>query len=52
MFAHLLQIEYDYIHKNICLNTNQYKAEIALVCISYLISGNIINIFYKSFFKY
>ena len=47
MFAHPSQIECDYIHKNICFNTDQCEAEIALACISYLTSKDILDIFYE-----
>ena len=39
-FAHPPQIEYDHIRKNICFNTDECEAEIAIACVSYLTSEN------------
>ncbi len=46
-FAHPPQIEYDHIRKNICFETNQCEAEIAIACVSYLTSENVLADLYR-----
>ena len=41
-FAHPPQTECDRIRKNICFETDQCEAEIAIACVSYLTSGDVL----------
>ena len=41
-FAHPPQTEYNRIRKNICFETDQCEAEIAIACVSYLTSGDVL----------
>ena len=41
-FVHPTQVEYDRIRKNICFETDQCEAEIAIACVTYLTSEDIL----------
>ncbi len=46
-FAHPTQIECDHTRKKICFATNQCEAEIAIACVSYLTSENVLADLYE-----
>lgn len=51
-FAHPPQVEYDHIRKNICFETDQCKTKIAIACISYLTSKDMLVTLSKIASKY